>query len=120
MLHLRTQIAEFKNAVRSIAKYSTAEGDEWQLQTLYCIKHRLGNIAVENRQVAIKGLPKVCGQDAKSIVQGILAMRGADKKKHKELHAEGNLKLSERRLPMQGAMQCWRRTVKSSENWIKE
>ena len=106
MPHLRTQIAEFKNVVRSVAKYSTAEGDEWQLQTSYHIKHRLGEIAVENRQVAIKGLPKVCEQDAKSIVQGILAMRGADKRKHKELHDEGNLMSSERRLPMQGAIQC--------------
>ena len=113
------QIADFKTAVRAIAKYSTAEEDEWRLQTSYRIKHRLGEVAVESRQAAIKGLPKVSEADAKSIVQGILAMRGADKKKHKELHAAGNLCLHERRLPMQGAMQCWRKAVGEGQYWSK-
>ena len=113
------QIADFKTAVRAITKYSTAEEDEWHLQTSYRIKHRLGEVAVENRQAAIKGLPKVSEADAKSIVQGILAMRGADKKKHKELHVVGNLYLHERRLPMQRAIQCYRKTVGGGQDWCK-
>ena len=81
------------------------------LQTSNKIRHRLGIAAVENRQAAIKGMAKIIEEDAKGIMKGLLGMRGADKKKHKYLHSRGELKLLERRLPMQGAMQCWRKAV---------
>ena len=44
----------------------------------YKPKHRLGPIAVVNRQLAIKGMPEVTGDDAKKIVESIVAMRRAD------------------------------------------
>ena len=47
-------------------------------------------------------MPVIEEEDAKAIVSAILAMRGADKKKHKEALEQGTLKLLVNKLPMQG------------------
>ena len=46
-----------------------------------------------------------------------MAMRGADKKKHKEALEEGTLKLPVRKLPMAGAVQTWRQACGQSDRW---
>lgn len=70
--------------MRKIAKHAISESDEWHMQTDNARKPRLNAIAVEGRAPAIRGMPVIGEEDAKAIVSAILAMRGADKKKHKE------------------------------------
>ena len=83
---LRSQRAEFKKAVKKIRRCSVEEEeeDEWHLQTEYNNMPRLRNLAVEGRQPAMRGMPEIVEGDAESITKAILAMRGADKKKHKQ------------------------------------
>ena len=114
---LRTQLAEFKHLVRKIAKHAISEDDEWHLSTETARVPRLRTLAVEGRTPAVRGMPIVDEMDAKAIVMAVLAMRGADKKKHKELLHEGTLKLPVRRLPMQGLVQSWRQACGQSQKW---
>jgi len=81
---MKKQLAEFKHLTRKIARHAISEEDEWQFQT--CMKRatRLEAVAVEGRIPAIKGMPVLDEEDAEMIVRAIMAMRGADKKKHEE------------------------------------
>lgn len=47
----------------------------------------------------------------------VLAMRGADKKKHKEALEEGKPKLPIKKLPTQGVVQTRRQACGQSEEW---
>ena len=58
---------------------------------------RLKAVAVEGRIPAIRGMPVLDEEDAEMIVRAIMAMRGADKKKHEEARRGGNLKLPMKR-----------------------
>ena len=112
---MRKQLAEFKHQMKKIAKNAVSEGDEWHLQTDNAKKPSLRALVVDGRAPAIKGMPVVEEEDAKAIVMAILAMRGADKKKHKEALEEGMLKLPIKKLPMQGVVQTWRQACGKSE-----
>ena len=39
---------------------------------------------------------------------------------HTDVHARGGLNLLEKKLPMQGAMQNWRKAVNEGEHWIED
>ena len=110
-------MAEFKQLLRKIAKHAVWESDEWRLQTDTARKPRLRGLAVDGRAPAIRGMPIVEEEDAKAIVRAVLAMRGADKKKHKEALEEGTLKLPLKKLPMQGVVQTWRLACGQSDKW---
>ena len=69
---------------------------------------RLIDLAVEGRQPEIRGMPELGEVDADATVKAVLAMRGTDKKKHKQAWEEGFLKLAAKKLPMQGKVQAWR------------
>ena len=63
-------------------------------------------------------MPVIGEEDATAIVSAILAMRGADKKKHREALEQGTLRLPVRRLPMQkGVVQTWRQSCGKSDVW---
>ena len=94
------QLAEFKHLMRKIAKHAVSEGDEWRMHTDNARTPRLRALAVDGRAPSIRGMPVVEEEDAKAIVMAILAMRGADKKKHKEALEQGMLKLPIKKLPM--------------------
>ena len=75
------------------------------MQTDNARNPRLKAIAVEGRAPAIRGMPVIGEEDAKAIVSAILAMRGANKKKHREALGQGTLRLPVRKMPMQGVVQ---------------
>ena len=62
-------------------KHAVSAGDEWHIQTDSARKPRLMALAMDGRAPAIRGMPVVEEEDAKAIVNGILAMRGADQTK---------------------------------------
>ena len=99
---MRTQAVYLKSTMRQVAKYAVAEKDEWQLQTLHSRLPILKSLAVEGRQTAIRGLPVIEEEDAKAIVRAAMAMRGAAVSK---------------KLPMQGAIQTWRKPRGNTEGW---
>ena len=63
---MRRQLAEFKHLMRKIAKHAISESDEWHMQTDNARKPRLKAIAVEGRAPAIRGMPVIGEEDAKS------------------------------------------------------
>ena len=82
---MRTQVAEFKQLTRMITKYAVCEEeDKWQFPAAYDPIPRLRGLAIEGRQLAIRGMPVVNDDDVEAIVTAIMSKRGADKKKHKE------------------------------------
>ena len=113
---LQKQIAEFKKVVRKIKKHAVPEEMEWVLETSYSNKHRLKGAAIENRQAAIRGRPKVNTEDAEKIMKMIMAIRGLDKKKHLDEWQESNLKVLPHKMKLQGSAQAWRRAVLKGEN----
>ena len=72
------------------------------MQTDNARQPRLATIAVEGRTPAIRGMPVIGKEDAKAIVSAILAMRGAEKKKHKEALEEGTFRLPVNKCPCKG------------------
>ena len=86
---IRRQLAEFRHPMRKIAKHAISESDEWRMQTDNARKPRLKAIAVEGGAPSIQGTPVVEEEDAKAIVSAIFAMRGANKKKHREALEQG-------------------------------
>ena len=54
------------------------------METDYNNKHKLNRAGIENRQAAIRGRPKVNNEDAHTIVNILIAIKGA---RHKESHA---------------------------------
>ena len=103
--------------MRKIAKHAVSKGDEWHMKTDNARTPRLTPITVEGRASAIRGMPVVEEEDAKAIVSAIRAMRGADKKKHKETFEQGTLKLPVNKLPMQWVVQTWRQACGKGEVW---
>ena len=99
---LQTQIAGFKKAVRKIKKHTVKESQEVIIEASYVAKHRLKDAAIENRQAAIKGLPKIEDEDAEKIMKVIQAMRGISKKKQIEMWKEGDLKVMPQKLRTRG------------------
>ena len=75
---------------------------------------------MENRQAAIRGMPRPSEEDAEKIMKMIMAMRGLDKKKHLEAWERGELNVLPQKLKMQGSAQAWRRAVIKGEVWNKE
>ena len=61
---LQQQVADFKKTIRRIEQYAVPEEQEWVLETAYSNKHRLKGAAIENRQAAVRGRPKVSNEDA--------------------------------------------------------
>ena len=96
------------------------ECQEWIIDTSYVAKHRLRDAAIENRQAAIKGLPKIEDEDAAKIMKVILAMRGINKKKQIEAWREGHLQVRPQKLKIQGAAQGWGKAVVKGTNWTKD
>lgn len=66
--------------MRKIKKYAMKENQEWLVETSYTAKNRLRGAAVENKQAAIRGLPKVEEEDAMEIMKVIMATRGISRK----------------------------------------
>ena len=62
-------------------------------------------------------MPVIGEEDAKAIVSAILAMRGADKKKHKEALEQGALRLPVNKLSMQGVIHTWRQARGKGDVW---
>ena len=60
--------------------------------------------------------------EAKLITQAILAMRGVNQKKHRQLHEEGNLELQIRPMVYKGTTIAWMRNLSLDvqENWLSE
>ena len=65
---LQAPNSAFKKACRKIRKHTMPEEEEWILETSYIKRHRLKDAAVENRQAAVKGLPKVSEEDAMKVM----------------------------------------------------
>ena len=114
---MKKQLAELKHLMRKSARHAVSEEDDWHFQT--CLKRatRLRVVAVEGRIPAIRGMPVVEEEDAEMIEKAILAIRGADKKKHEKALHEGTLKLPLKRLPMSGAVQAWRKACGRGQIW---
>ena len=102
--------------------FCVEEGDEEQLATSYSQKNRLKPLGIMNKHAAIKGMPVLGDEDAKMITQAILAMRGVNQKKQKQLHEEGSLKLQERVLASKGTATAWMRCLDlgQKEDWTQE
>lgn len=113
----KTQLAKFKHVIRRLARHAVSVKDEWIFHTDYSRIPKLTSLAVEGRQPAIRGMPKVQKDDAETIVSAVLSMRGADKKKHKETPENGELMRAIKRLPMQGTVQMWRTACGQEEKW---
>ena len=98
------------------------EGDEEQLATSYSQKNRLRTMGIVNKHAAIKGMPVLKDEEAKMMTQAILAMRGVNQRRMKELHEEGNLKLQEKVLVSKGASTAWMRSLElgDKEDWTQE
>ena len=92
---LQKQIADFMS-------HTVKENQEWIMGTSYIARHRLKDIAIENRRAAIKGLPEIEDERAEKIMKVILAMRGISKKKQIEMWKEGKLQVTPQKLRTQG------------------
>ena len=114
---LKEQLNAFKKAARKFNVYAVDEEQAWRLGTCYVQRNRLMHAAIHNRQTAIRGMPMMTTNDAEGIMQTLLALRGADKKKNREAWRGGNLQLKLENLNLQGTAQSWRRTVKQGEVW---
>ena len=93
---MQKEVAAFKKRCRRINTLCVDEGDEEQLATSYSQKNRLRPMGILNKHPAIKGMPVLEEKETKVLTQAILAMRGVNQKKQKQMHEEGNLKLQER------------------------
>ena len=83
-------------------RHTVPDNQEWILDTSYVARNRLADVAITNRQAAIRGLPVVGDEDAEAIIRVILALRGTDKKKQIDALQEGALFLKPVDLSMQG------------------
>ena len=99
---LQKAVAAFKVRCRRVRIFCLEEGDEEQLATSYSQKNRLRTMGIANKHAAIKGMPVLKDEEAKMMTQAILAMRGVNQRRMKELHEEGNLKLQEKVLASKG------------------
>ena len=114
---LQTRIAEFQKAVRKISTYAIAEEHAWHLGTCYVQRNRLADAAIDNRQPAVRGIPYVNKDDAEKVMLTLLAMRGLDKKKHREAWDQGCLKVLPASLKMQATSNRWQTTATGGEVW---
>ena len=79
-------------------------------------------LAIANRRAARKGMPKLSQEDARRVTAAILAMRGVNQRKQKQIHQEGNLKLHRRTLAYKGLSRAWLRNysmAKEADDWTK-
>ena len=79
-------------------------------------------MGIVNKHAAIKGMPVLKCEDVKMMTQAILAMRGVNQRKMKEVHEEGNLKLQEKALASKGTSTAWMRSLElgNKEDWTQE
>ena len=115
-------VAEFKVRCRRVRTFCIEEGGEEQLATSYNKTYRLKPLGIVNKHPAIKGMPVLEEEDARMTTQAILAMRGVNQRKQKEMHEEGSLKLQERTLAYKGTSTAWMRSLDlgQKENWTCE
>ena len=73
---LQAQLASFRKAVRKLKQIAICDEQQWIADTSYIQKNRMWGAAVENRQAAIRGLPKLQEEDAVRVMKAILATRG--------------------------------------------
>lgn len=78
---LQKQLADYKKAVKRVKKYAIAEESEWVLETSYSSKHRLKEVAIENRQAAIRGRPNINSEYVGNITKMIMAIKGGSTRK---------------------------------------
>ena len=119
---LQNEVADFKRRCRRISTFCVEEGDEEQLATSYSQKNRLKPMGIINKHPAIKGMPVLNEKEAATLTQAILAMRGVNQRRQKQMHEEGNLKLQERTLASKGTATAWMRSLDlgAKEDWTEE
>ena len=120
---LQSALANFKRRIRRVMTSCTDEDDEWQMRTCYAVSNRLDKIAITNKHTAIQGLPILEEEDAKLITTAILAMRGINQKRHKDLWMRGLLRLMPRPMAYKGTAHAWLRNLGSLHDklsWVDE
>ena len=93
------------------------EEGEWVVRTCYSRENRLKKVAVDNKHAAVQGMPKINTCEAESILNMILAMKGATSKKQKAEHEQGYLKLQPRPLTYKGTARNWCTYLNVLDGW---
>ena len=100
--------------------HCTKKEDEWHLHTCEARSNRMEELAISNKHAGIKGMPRLEEEEARKVTAAVLAMRGVNQRKQKQVHQEGNLKLHRRPLAYKGLSRAWLRNLnkaRQEDDW---
>ena len=117
---LLQDVTKFKSQMRKIATRCINEEDEWVLRTCYGRQNRLKGAAIDNKHAGVQGMPKLTQTEAETIINAILAMKGATTSKHQEAHQQGTLSLLPRPLTYRGTAKGWCTRLYLEDDWTHD